>query len=212
VNSHQLSVARRVAVVLLLLLPAAVVAIVVLLQSGTLPKYAVPRVHAGTPPLLTLEQAEQHVATANAKRSDALAYGWAGAGLLLALGVASAGVLARRSRRAGGPVHDDRAATRDRRVLIEACTRLYDSLESLALREQLADSLSQAGVSLVEVDPDTPFDPRQHRAVETERTTNAALHDRVSRTERPGILDRGERLRWPEVVVFDARGAHADTP
>jgi molecular chaperone GrpE (heat shock protein) len=94
-------------------------------------------------------------------------------------------------------------STRDRATLIKACLDVSDLLDSDALREQILDALAEVGVRPVVVAAGEPFDSSRHRAVGTVPTTDAAFHNLVAGTERAGFSDRGRRLRWPDVLVFD---------
>jgi hypothetical protein len=93
---------------------------------------------------------------------------------------------------------------RDRAILVRACLDVSDLLESEALREQILDALADVGVSPVLVAAGEPFDSSRHRAVGTVPTSDAAFHNLVAGTERPGFADHGRRLRWPDVLVFDS--------
>jgi hypothetical protein len=95
------------------------------------------------------------------------------------------------------------AAQRDRSVLVEACVEVSDVVPSAALCEQLVDALAAAGVTQIEVAADEPFDASRHRAVGRAGTCDGAAENLVARTERPGYVDRGRRLRYPEVIVYD---------
>jgi hypothetical protein len=91
---------------------------------------------------------------------------------------------------------------RDREVLIEACVEVADAVPSVALRAQLLDALEAAGVSAVDVAANTRFDPAQHRASDSRATDRPDLDGLVVQTERLGFVDRGRRLRFPDVVVY----------
>ncbi|MHB8691813.1 MAG: nucleotide exchange factor GrpE [Solirubrobacteraceae bacterium] len=81
----------------------------------------------------------------------------------------------------------------------------YDQIESKAVRGEMVQALADAGVTAVEIAPQTPFDPKQHKAADTVGTNRVELDGLVASTERPGFVDRGgRRLRWPEVVVYRA--------
>jgi hypothetical protein len=98
----------------------------------------------------------------------------------------------------------DRDGGRDRAVLIKACIEVGDLLESDALREQLLDALAEVGVRPVVIAAGKPFDSSCHRAVGRVFTADASAHNLIAGTERPGFSDHGRRLRWPDVLVFDA--------
>jgi len=104
---------------------------------------------------------------------------------------------------AGGGTRDA-DSERDRAILIKACIEVADLLDSDALREQLLDALAEIGVRPVVVAPGEPFDSSRHRAVGRLPTPDAESHNLVVGTERAGFFDHGRRLRWPDVVVFDA--------
>ena len=79
-------------------------------------------------------------------------------------------------------------------------------VDSDALREQLVDALADAGVTPVDVPAGEPFDSSRHHAIGRLDTADPARHNLVARTERSGFVDRGKRLRYPDVVVFSANG------
>ena len=81
-----------------------------------------------------------------------------------------------------------------------------DTVSSDALREQLVDVLAEAGVTRIEVAGGERFDSSRHRAVGRVGTSDDTSHNRVAKTTRPGYVDRGKRLRYPEVLVFNADG------
>jgi hypothetical protein len=74
-------------------------------------------------------------------------------------------------------------------------------------REQLLDALAEAGVTPVEIPAGERFDSSEHRAVGQVGTSDPRRHNLVAKTERAGYLDRGRRLRYPDVVVFNAEGS-----
>lgn len=119
--------------------------------------------------------------------------------VLVAIGAALVLGLLRR----GGGLRTDHAE-RERATLIKACVDVSDLLESDALREQILDALAEIGVLPVVVAAGEPFDSSRHRAVGTVPTPDAAFHNLVAGTERAGFSDHGRRLRWPDVLVFDA--------
>ncbi|MGO9792142.1 MAG: hypothetical protein ACLP8S_22355 [Solirubrobacteraceae bacterium] len=102
----------------------------------------------------------------------------------------------------GVPEH----ATRDREVLVAACVDLADVVSSESLRRRLRDALRQAGVRTIEVEAGCAFDPSSSRVVDRVRTEDPGLNNRVAGTERPGYIDRGQRLRMPEVTVYRLEG------
>lgn len=118
---------------------------------------------------------------------------------VLALSLAVALVLARRP-----PARADGDAVRDRATLIAACIDVADHVESHALREQIVDALTEVGVLPVVVDAGEAFDSTRHRAVGRVPTHDGTFHNLVANTERAGYADHGKRVRWPEVLVFDA--------
>jgi len=95
-------------------------------------------------------------------------------------------------------------------VLVAACIEVFDAIGSQALRQQLLRALADAGVSAVEVAPQTRFDPAQHKAADVLLTDDETLVGLVAETERPGFVDRGRRLRWPEVLVYQSGSGRAD--
>ena len=93
---------------------------------------------------------------------------------------------------------------RDRALLVKVCIAVRELVESAALREQLDDALRAVGVAAVQPAPGEPFDPAQYRAIGTVPTTDSALHDMVASAQRIGYTDRGKRLSYPEVLVYNA--------
>jgi hypothetical protein len=134
-------------------------------------------------------------------RSTALGYGWAGAGVLLLVGAAFALLLVR--SRASTRSHP---LERERLALIRACIEVSDVVPSDALREQLVDALANAGVTAVQVAAGERFDSSRHHAVGRVESHDRAAHNRVAKMERPGYVDHGRRLRYPDVLVFNADG------
>jgi hypothetical protein len=110
-----------------------------------------------------------------------------------------------------GPAHEvwttaerNDQLVRDRALLVKTCIAVRELVESAALREQLDDALTAAGVAAVQAAPGEPFNPAQYRAIGTVPTTDSALHDMVASTQRTGYADRGKRLSYPEVLVYNA--------
>jgi molecular chaperone GrpE (heat shock protein) len=68
------------------------------------------------------------------------------------------------------------------------------------------DALADVGVKAIEVPAGTRFDPERHRAADTVMTEEETLAGVVAQTERLGFVDRGRRLRWPEVLVYQTAG------
>jgi hypothetical protein len=91
---------------------------------------------------------------------------------------------------------------RDRAALIRTCMDIGDIVPSEALRVRLRDALNAVGVQTVSADEGAPFDPTHFRMVDSLPTSNPALDHRVARTERVGYVDRGRRIRDPEVLVY----------
>jgi molecular chaperone GrpE len=214
-------------------LPALVMVIVVLAQGGAL--HAPPHVPSlarrpGTvrlsPAIARLSRVQAHaalqtvhnqLAASRSDRSSALAYGWAGA-IVLLIGGLSLAAIALRSRAGAlvGPpgTGEDLSpepsvgaaaasgGARDRKLLVDACIDAFDISESTAVRTQLLDALRRAGVDPVEVPANARFDPTKHRAADTRATDRKAFDGLVVETERVGFVDRGRRVRWPEVVVY----------
>lgn len=166
----------------------------------------------------------------SSSQSTALAYGWIAALAVLALGIAvsvAAGGTRRRAaaRQVGSaslPVrpraaaaaqvrsangHAAGACARERAILATACIEVGDLVDSAALREQLLDALKASGVSPVEAGVGEPFDSSRHKAVGTIPTSDRGNDNTVAETQRPGYVDRGKRVRYPEVLVFKWSGA-----
>jgi molecular chaperone GrpE len=93
-------------------------------------------------------------------------------------------------------------SAQDRSVLVAACIDVFDAIGSNALRQQLLGALAAAGVTAVDVPANTRFDPSHHKAIDLLATDEEALGGLVAETERMGFVDRGRRLRWPEVLVY----------
>lgn len=169
-----------------------------------------------------LERVRRQLGVQTNDRSSALTYGWVGVALVLLIGLALTGIVVRgdttpapeRGRRrvpepgrrpapepketAGPPLDGDR----DRDLLVDACIAAFDATESRSTRQQLLHALSQAGVDLVDVPPNARFDPDEHRAADTRMTDRRSFDGLVAETERAGFVDRGRRVRWPEVIVY----------
>jgi molecular chaperone GrpE (heat shock protein) len=82
-----------------------------------------------------------------------------------------------------------------------------DLVDSPALREQLLDALKASGVKPIEAGVGEPFDSTRHKAVGTIPTNDPVNDNTVAETQRPGYVDRGKRVRYPEVLVFKWSGA-----
>jgi hypothetical protein len=176
-------------------LPALILACVVLLQGNELNVPSASEHCVGT----VAKCVRMPLAQISSERSTVLAYGWVGVAVMLTLGV---GLAVQLMRRLGTePPRDG-----DRAALVRACMDVSDAVPSPALREQLVDALAEVGVVPVEVAAGERFDSSRHRAVGRVRTSDRACHDLVAKTERAGYLDRGKRLRYPEVLVFNADG------
>ena len=91
---------------------------------------------------------------------------------------------------------------RDRDVLVAACIDVCDAVTSQAVRQRLLGALEDVGVTAVDVPAGTRFDPALHRAADTVMTEVETLAGLVAETERLGFFDRGRRVRWPEVLVY----------
>ena len=128
------------------------------------------------------------------------AHGRAGAALAFLAGAGVAVVLIT----ARGATGTRGTAERDRSILVRACVEVNDAIPSAALAEQLADALAEVGVTQVEVAAGEPFDSAHHHAVGRVGTRDRGRHNLVARTDRPGYVDRGRRLRYPDVIVFNA--------
>ena len=164
-----------------------------------------------------LQTVHNQLAAEASDRSSALGYGWGGAIILLigGLSLAAIALRSRARRRVSSPGAGEDPApeppasasapgddARDRELLVDACIGAFDVTESGAVRRQLLDALRRAGVDLVEVPSNARFDPTKHRAADTRATDREALDGLVIETERLGFVDRGRRVRWPEVVVY----------
>ena len=103
----------------------------------------------------------------------------------------------------------DDQAVHDRDVLVKACIDVFDAIGSNALRQQLLAALATAGVTAVDVASNTQFDPSHHKAIDILATDDQALGGLVAETERMGFLDRGRRVRWPEVLVYQFTSGEA---
>lgn len=135
--------------------------------------------------------------------------GWLGLGAALAVSGLGGFALARRGPGRRPPQNErTRVAqlARERAVLVHACMEVSDRLVSDALKEQLRDALTEAGVMPIEVTAGERFDSARHRAVGRVATRQRALHNHVAGVERDGFSDGGRRLRCPDVVVFNANG------
>lgn len=169
------------------------------------------------------------LAEVSSQRSTALRYGWLAALAVLALGIAlaiAAGASRRRVKlqegrsasqaprphspvatpRAGANGRETGACARERAILATACIEVSDLVDSAALQEQLLDALKASGVSPVEAGVGEPFDSSRHKAVGTIPTTDRGNDNTVAETQRPGYVDRGKRVRYPEVLVFKWTG------
>jgi hypothetical protein len=177
------------------MLPALILACVVLLQGNELNVANGAEHCVGT----AAKCVWLSLAQVSSERSTMLAYGWVGVAVMLTLGVGLA-VLLTRLVATEPPRNEDRA------VLVRACMDVSDAVPSAALREQLVDALAGVGVVPVEVATGERFDSSRHRAVGRVGTSDRACHDLVAKTERAGYVDRGKRLRYPEVLVFNADG------
>ena len=180
-------------VVALPFVPAIVVAARALLQT----------VELDIPPLpqqCPRQCAERVLAQIAHDRSEALTFAWGAAALLLVLGTAAAIVLSVRQR-----APRTTALERQRAALVSACVDVSDVVSG-ALREQLVDALAEAGVTSVQVAAGEPFDSSRHHAVGRVDTSDPAHDNLVAETQRTGYIDRGKRLRYPDVVVFKADG------
>jgi hypothetical protein len=162
----------------------------------------------------TSECGARALARVSSERSTALGYGWTGVAVLLGAGLAAAVLWARRrdaergnAEQALGVTND--AAARERAVLVRACVQASDTVPSDALREQLLDALSEAGVTPVDVAAGEQFDSARHRAVGRVATTDRSRDNLVAKIERAGYLDHGRRLRTPDVLVFNADEHHS---
>lgn len=166
----------------------------------------------------------------SSRQSAALQYGWIAALAVLAVGV-GLGLAAGRSGRhalarevgseSPAPRTDGHTAVargeataraagaceRERTILATACMEVSDLVDSPALREQLLDALKASGVKPVEAGVGEPFDSTRHKAVGTIPTNDPVNDNTVAEIQRPGYVDRGKRVRYPEVLVFKWSGA-----
>ncbi|WP_018681486.1 nucleotide exchange factor GrpE [Actinokineospora enzanensis] len=92
-----------------------------------------------------------------------------------------------------------------RDALVLACVRYRDQLGARLpeLAARLYGAMSRVGVEEVRCEGEL-FDPTRHTATATVTATRADQHDRVAETVRPGYLDNGRVVRFPEVVVYRA--------
>lgn len=89
----------------------------------------------------------------------------------------------------------------DRRSLIDVCVWTIMSTNSIAVRQQLVDTLARVGVELYKADG-LPFDVSRHYAIGWEQAPSPLLHRHVARTVRPGVRDGDIVIRPAEVVVY----------
>ena len=164
------------------------------------------------------------LASIDSSRSQARVYGWIVAAVLLIIGLGSARLLApepphrdalapgedRASSRAPLAAAAQTGSMRDREVLVAACIHVCDVLGRDALSQHLLGALADAGVTAVDVPVETRFDPAQHKAADTLVTDKQTLAGLVAETERLGFVDRGRRVRWPEVLVYQLGSGQAD--
>jgi molecular chaperone GrpE len=127
---------------------------------------------------------------------------WGKTLFVLAMSVPAAAVGARPLVSTAEPGEQRREGTDDRDVLVAACIDACDAVTSPAIRQRLLDALAEVGVTAVEVPAGTRFDPASHRAADTLMTEDDTLDGLVVETERLGFVDRGRRVRWPEVLVY----------
>jgi hypothetical protein len=102
------------------------------------------------------------------------------------------------------------ALAADRQRLVNLCIEAADVLGTGALHQRLIDALAESGVTAVEVPAETPFDPTLHKATDRRMTEREHLVGLVAETERAGFVDHGQRLRWPEVVVYQLDAGRRD--
>jgi hypothetical protein len=91
---------------------------------------------------------------------------------------------------------------RDRLLLIQTCIAVSELVDSPAIREQLDDALEAVGISRLQAARGDPFDPARYKAVGTVPTNDTALQDVIAGLQRVGYADRGKRLNYPEVLVY----------
>jgi hypothetical protein len=89
----------------------------------------------------------------------------------------------------------------DRRCLVRLCLDLHDATERPALRERIARTLADAGVTAI-VPLGDVFDPDHDEAVTTVVTDDPSLFGRVASVERAGFRDGDQLLRPAEVAVY----------
>lgn len=216
-------------------LPALLMAIVVLVQSSefSLPGLAPHLITIGGTVGRPAAGLRHRVALEHSARSDALTAGWIGVAALLVLGCVLAWAVSQALRGAAASTERHRdaeplgetvtssssegvpesswedvpeRASHDRDVLVAACVDLADAVSSGSLRRRLREALSQAGVRTVEIQEGCAFDASSSRVVDRVLTQDPALNNRVAGMERPGYIDRGRRLRLPEVSVYKLEG------
>ncbi len=189
-------------------LPGIVLAVVLLIQGS---KLDLPPAGRSPGPVRALTQlasvGSSRVSLERSARSTALEVGWIGVAVLLVAGGVLALLLAQRLRQpaaAAGPppAGEDGSIARDRELLIGACIELADVIPSDSLRSRLRDALTGAGVEPVLPEKGAEFDAASYRVVDRVATDDPALHNRIATIERAGYVDRGRRLRPPEVLVY----------
>lgn len=86
--------------------------------------------------------------------------------------------------------------------LIQGLIASHDLATNDAQRASIRDSLRRAGVTAVEPEPLTSFDPERHRALAVEPAVDPHAAGRIARVERLGWVRGEDVLRPPEVTVY----------
>ena len=212
------------------LLAAVLVALLVLVQGEQLgggsgptvaPKTKTP---AGYRTALAEANAElaHRASQQRSDRSDALLLGWLAVAILAGGGIALVVTGRRRparprrrvitvpapadAHRSPDPTGADAGA--DRQVLVQTCIEVADVIPVQALRLELEDALRAVGVEPVTPPDGSRFDPAVARIVDRLPTADPEQEHHIARTERVGYIDRGRRLRQPEVTVYSLDQVH----
>ncbi|MEN0134528.1 MAG: nucleotide exchange factor GrpE [Rhodococcus sp. (in: high G+C Gram-positive bacteria)] len=88
------------------------------------------------------------------------------------------------------------------RQLVQALISLYDLADAAALRTQIAEDLTRAGVSRIDARVGVGFDPALHRAVDTTSAVAPGDVDTIARQLRPGWITGETIIRYAEVAVY----------
>ncbi|GCE38233.1 hypothetical protein Rhow_001272 [Rhodococcus wratislaviensis] len=88
------------------------------------------------------------------------------------------------------------------RQLVQALISLYDLAEAAAVRTQIAEDLTRAGVNRIDARVGVGFDPALHRAVDTASAVAPGDVDTIARQLRPGWVTGTTIIRYAEVAVY----------